>query len=323
MNIRKATTEDVPQIVELLKKSLGESKIQKSERLWDWKHNKNVFGKSEVILAFEGNELIGVRPFMKWNWYNGSIVVKSLRAVDTAIHPNYQGKGIFKKLTSQLVEETRSDFQFIFNTPNKKSRPGYLKLGWKSKGRMSVYASIRIQSKFKTRSGKTGMLFDNFEVGEVLGKVKNDLFNNASSGIGIHPLRSTEFLKWRYVDCPVHKHYGIYYSNEFKFLLLIFRPVYRHGFVELRILEIFTHPQLEDETLAQKFDTILNAFKPNMITFPYIPALFGRKGFLKYLGFLVRVRIGPVITINYLDLSPQEVIPGKTWFPNFGDLELF
>jgi N-acetylglutamate synthase-like GNAT family acetyltransferase len=51
MEIRPAHENDIPAIVELLKLSLGESLMPKSEAFWRWKHIDNPFGKSPVILG--------------------------------------------------------------------------------------------------------------------------------------------------------------------------------------------------------------------------------------------------------------------------------
>jgi hypothetical protein len=42
-------------------------------------------------------------------------------------------------LTRAAIEEVRDQAQLIFNTPNEKSRPGYLKMGWKEVGRISPW----------------------------------------------------------------------------------------------------------------------------------------------------------------------------------------
>src|SRR5688572_3667570 len=145
MLIREATEADIPAIVELLKISLGESLMPKSEAFWKWKHIDNPFGKSPVLVAEENGQLIGVRAFMQWEWQYQNKIYKAVRAVDTATHPQHQGKGIFKKLTLELVEQCKAKgVDFIFNTPNKSSKPGYLSMGWMSNGKLKIYMHPRI-----------------------------------------------------------------------------------------------------------------------------------------------------------------------------------
>jgi hypothetical protein len=73
---------------------------------------------------------------MRWEWERAGEVVRAVRAVDTATHPEFQGRGIFSRLTLAALPELASDgVQFVFNTPNDQSRPGYLKMGWQEIGR--------------------------------------------------------------------------------------------------------------------------------------------------------------------------------------------
>src|SRR5688500_12323348 len=117
MEIREATEADIPAIVALLKISLGENLMPKSDRYWRWKHLENPFGPSPVLLCWEGGNLIGVRAFMRWRWMWEQKNYHAVRAVDTATHPGHQGKGIFKRLTLSLVERCRHEDHFVFNTP--------------------------------------------------------------------------------------------------------------------------------------------------------------------------------------------------------------
>src|SRR5690606_12356381 len=144
---RPATANDVPAIIELLKLSLGESLIPKSERLWNWKHVANPFGKSPVLLVEEDGHILGVRAFLRWEFLKDGETIKACRAVDTAIHPEYQGKGIFSKLTLALAEEMiKEGVDLIFNTPNTKSTPGYLKMGWESWGKLPLKLNFHLSA---------------------------------------------------------------------------------------------------------------------------------------------------------------------------------
>jgi hypothetical protein len=95
-----------------------------------WKHVQNPAGKSFVLIAEEDSRLVGLRIFMLWDFHINGRAYKALRPVDTAVHKDYQGKGLFKKLTLQGLDMMKGNFDFIFNTPNNNSLPGYLKMGW-------------------------------------------------------------------------------------------------------------------------------------------------------------------------------------------------
>jgi hypothetical protein len=71
--------------------------------------------------------------------------------VDTSTHPDFQGQGIFSRLTREGLDGLRSDTDIVFNTPNEKSLPGYLKMGWTLVGRLPVWVRVRRPLRFATR----------------------------------------------------------------------------------------------------------------------------------------------------------------------------
>src|SRR5690606_30107897 len=109
MLIRHATPEDIPQIIFILKQSLGESKLPKTEEVWRYKHIENPFGKSIVLLAIIKEQIVGVRAFMRWKWQIGQKSFNALRAVDTATSPAFRGRGIFRKLTLEAIEIAKAE----------------------------------------------------------------------------------------------------------------------------------------------------------------------------------------------------------------------
>src|SRR6185295_3366058 len=103
------------------------------------------FGPSPSWVALDGERIIGFRTFMRWEFEHEGRVRRAVRAVDTATHPDYQGRGIFSTLTRAGLDEMRADgVDYVFNTPNDNSRPGYLKMGWQTVGRLPV--SVRMRS---------------------------------------------------------------------------------------------------------------------------------------------------------------------------------
>ena len=126
MRIREAEERDIPEILRVLKASLGETSSKKTEEIWRYKHLDNPFGKSLVLLAEEDSVIIGVRAFMRWQWKKNDKTYSCFRVVDTATHPEHQGKGIFKKLTLEAIKTSRNlKTGYKFNTY---SRTNYMTL---------------------------------------------------------------------------------------------------------------------------------------------------------------------------------------------------
>ena len=92
---------------------------------FNWKYMDNIYGDSYLVLAYDGNKLVGIRSFWR-NDINGHL---SYQPCDTAVLKEYRGRGIFSKMSLIALEKTKE--AFIYNFPNENSLPGYLKLGWK------------------------------------------------------------------------------------------------------------------------------------------------------------------------------------------------
>jgi len=106
----------------------------------EWKHLENPFGVSPMWIALADDRVVGFRTFLRWQFVTPTgEIVHAVRAVDTATDPDHQGQGIFTRLTLDgLAELPDEGVALVFNTPNEKSLPGYLKMGWRELGRLPV-----------------------------------------------------------------------------------------------------------------------------------------------------------------------------------------
>ncbi len=147
LDIKPATAEDVPGILEVLRAALGETPLLKrTHEQWHWKHSENPFGPSIVLLAWIDRRIAGVRALMRWDLISAKGErVRCARPVDTATHPDFERRGIFRSLTTEAIAHARNEgIDLIFNTPNPKSGAGYLSMGWGEVGSIGVMARPRI-----------------------------------------------------------------------------------------------------------------------------------------------------------------------------------
>jgi hypothetical protein len=139
LTTRAATEGDLPAILTLLEESMRRAHDARFDTLFRWKHLENAFGASPMWVACDGDRIVGLRVFMRWEFRRGDAIVRCVRAVDTATHPDYQGRGIFSRLTLDALGPLADDgVDFVFNTPNSQSLPGYLKMGWQTLGRAAA-----------------------------------------------------------------------------------------------------------------------------------------------------------------------------------------
>ncbi len=147
LELRTATTDDDGAIVALASSALGWHADEPNLELFRWKHRDNAFGASSMWVAVDHqgdtSKLVGFRAMMRWRFRSSAdgSTVRAVRAVDTATAPTHRGQGIFRRLTTAAVDHLTADgVDFVFNTPNAQSRPGYLKMGWHDVGRPAIHA---------------------------------------------------------------------------------------------------------------------------------------------------------------------------------------
>ena len=309
MLIRESTEEDIPAIVVLLKKALGETSSPKSINYWVWKHLKNPFGESMVLVADNNGQLIGVRAMMRWSWQRGNDIFNTLRAVDTVTHPDHQGRGIFSFLTQKIVDRAFDQgVNFIFNTPNRKSLPGYLKLGWTSVGKLKVGLSF-LPSFFRSSSRCQHALVD-FTCLDQLCNRWNALQETAHH---LFTPKSPEYLKWRYLKNPVIKYFV--HTDPTLFLAMYIRK--RKNITELRVAELICLGQNKEDqkkvkSLVRQWADEKNA---NVITFaPQINSWIP--------GIKMNLPIGPILTTKKINVDLPSFKHIKLGY-QLGDMELF
>ncbi|WP_207512463.1 GNAT family N-acetyltransferase [Longitalea luteola] len=333
MQIRPATPQDKPAMIALLKKSLGEGLIPKSEALWTWKHEQNPFGASFVLLAEENNTIIGLRAFMQWQWKWKGNLYKAIRAVDTATHPDHQGKGIFKKLTLQQLELCKQQgIHFVFNTPNDQSRPGYLKMGWVQQGRMplkfKVTNPIALAWAVAFKKGKAGSTAEDptpvQQWDPAVFKLM-DRYTNTDND-QLQTVLSTEYIRWRYADNPLFRYN---YFTDFENFLLIGR-IKSHSFTrELRLVDcmLFNNASSDRHINSRISRTILPYCKKNkiqVISFSGQQYQLNRSA-LSWMGIIPVQNRGPIVTVRDLNMSEQfsSLLNINNWGYSLGDMELF
>jgi len=320
MDIYPGTENDISEIILLMKSSLGEELIPKSETFFRWKHLENPFGNSKVLLARDGSRLVGLRTFMHWKWVNSKKEIYAVRAVDTATHNDYQGKGIFRKLTMQAVEESKNEgVQMIFNTPNPISKKGYLKMGWQEAGKMPLFFSPgSFLPRFFSDSLSTDILSE-FDIFSKL-SVFNINWSLSSASSNYHTPLDFKFIKWRYAACPVAK-YGMISQGDLFGIIFRLKPL--NKFIELRICEAWASSQPDSiKMLSEALKSLIKKIRPLVVSCTSSPLVNCQSRSLP--GMLGPLFIGPVVTTRSLCMDDLgDFSHFKNWQPSIGSMELF
>lgn len=212
-------TKHKKEIISVLNECLEEGIDQ---RIFDWKHEDNVFGKSLGFIARDEEGIVGCNFFMIYTLMISGKPVKALRSCESAVLPRGRRKGIFSKLISMAHEKVdNNEYSLIFGTPNENSVNGFLKKGWKEIEPIDynikpVFFSRKIDLKFG---------FDNF--------IENPQIEDEKVSV----LKNKDYLKWRF-SINTKRDYTIAFpknSTENTYCIYKIRTI--RGFRSLVVLE--------------------------------------------------------------------------------------
>lgn len=100
-----------------------------------WKYSNNIYGYSYLAIVYNNEEkVIAIRGFWRNDIYDN---VKSFQPVDTGVLRKYRRMNIFTQMNKIVLENIKNEL--VYNFPNSKSLPGYLKLDWKLKYRYNLH----------------------------------------------------------------------------------------------------------------------------------------------------------------------------------------
>lgn len=217
--IRRAEDSDKEQIIELIERVFSGQEYFASNRSlewWNWKYEKNVFGKPIHMVATADERIVGFRSFWPWEFVCRGQTLKAYQPVDTVVHPDYQGKGLFIRLTVKAVEQAmKIKTDLLFNFPNHNSLPGYLKLGWNYVAKLPwLVKPIKPFHLLKTLKNKEKAIPVELDEKYRITPEICDEFPERESFDGVlRTKQSKEFLWWRYGE-NLFFNYGAFQVKE-------------------------------------------------------------------------------------------------------------
>jgi hypothetical protein len=263
---------------------------------------------------------------MRWEWKHNEQIYKAVRAVDTASHPEHQGKGIFKKLTLSLVDQCKTNGDhFVFNTPNKQSKPGYLKMGWEVAGKLPIAAAIRRPLSVLSNLVMPRPEPNNnaSEIEQFLNRpdIESLLESDSKRVKSISTNVSGAYLTWRYLRVPVARYIAVgeESGNELTGLIIGRIKPGRFGH-ELRLTDSFFKNDAARKDLMRRLASKASQLKVDYITSSGI----AQRGKNYLHGIRITGALGPIVTIRSLSLDDLHKLKEfREWSPSIGDLELF
>ena len=269
IDVRPATEADLPAVLELAHAALGWQPDDPNDAFFRWKHLENPAGRSPMWLATCDGQVVGFRVFLRWRFRrDDGTITEAVRAVDTATSPDFQRRGIFRRLTLNGIDELATrGIDFVFNTPNPQSQAGYLRMGWQTVGRVPIFVRPRNLTsitrmarasapavKWSLRStvgddarevladSGVGVLLDEMHAsGMAAGKAASQSNGRSTGGSGLTTDRTVEHLRWRYGFDPL-AYRAITIDGDPGRGLAVFRTRARGGAVEAVLCELLVRP---------------------------------------------------------------------------------
>jgi GNAT superfamily N-acetyltransferase len=323
IEVRAAGPSDRAAVLDLMAASLGWSSDDHHEAFFDWKHAQNPFGPSPGWVAVDGGEVVGFRTFLRWEHRTPEgWVLPAVRAVDTATRPSHQGRGIFRRLTLQALDDLRAHgVAFVFNTPNDRSRPGYLKMGWTAVGRLD--AGVRVTSLASVaRLARARVPADLWSVPSQGGRPAPevladpglaDLLASVPPARGLATHRTPGYLRWRYGFAPL-AYRAVTLGPDVRSGLAVFRVRRRGAALECALCDVVA-PDRDRGAARALVRRVARECAAD-----YVIRLGGptvdRSGFVGIPGQ------GPMLTWRALADDPPGGRPDD-WALSLGDVELF
>lgn len=318
IEFRRAAPADEPQVRELLRTVMGWESDGHDEDFFTWKHRANPFGESPAWVAVEGDDVVGYRTFLRWEFSTaGDRTVRAVRAVDTVTSPTHRGQGIFRRLTLTAVADlTLSGEGIVFNTPNDQSRPGYLSMGWSLVGRVPVGVvprSIGSATTMATARTPAALWSEPTAVGLEARDAMQDpaivdgLLRHAPRR-GFRTHRTAAYLAWRTAFEPLHYRLLLADEQEAAAGGIIFRLRRRGAALEAAVIEHLVPNARTGAALVRR-----------MLQESGADYAIGTRS-TRPIGLLPLPGQGPLLTARPLATSP----PGRQeWALSLGDVELF
>lgn len=101
-----------------------------SKARFEWLHYRNPLAPSDILIALDGEKVVGFRAVIKKKIKVGDTDLIGGRDIDSTLYPEYRGQGIYSRMIEQSLKEFE-DVDVYFTFSNRYSAPVFMFHGWK------------------------------------------------------------------------------------------------------------------------------------------------------------------------------------------------
>ena len=207
----------------------------RTEEWFHWKFEGSPYGKTILACAFDGIRVAGCVAYG-----NGIVKYKGkdwkcALSYETFVHPDYQGKGLFKKLISLAEAEMKKEgVQFLYNFPNANSITGFKHMNWTCRNDIKMFKIKPLRL-----INLALHVMDLRKIFQPLPFTSTELKNINLADIPIEqtiediitPIWTVDYLKWRFFTNPSREYFVINNVDYFSIAMVGYRgklKVVRH-----------------------------------------------------------------------------------------------
>lgn len=207
-----------------------------------WRYRSNVGGQALIGQATMDDKTIGMTPFMRVSLKGQGEALHAYHAIDTIVHPDARGKGVFVNLGQVTCEAARlQGAKIVYGFPNAAAAKGWFKHnGWVNHGRAPFMIAPLRTGIFEQRLLQR-RLFDfplprrrsrlaAVEAVEHFDDSYDELWRSFSHSIGCAVDRNSAYLNWRFNAYPGSPYSTIAVKENGKAIAFVTtRTAMKHG----------------------------------------------------------------------------------------------
>ena len=187
----------------------------KTEALLRWRFEGNPHGPAKFVVAEQGGRIAGMIALVPSRLGNGPTALRGYQAIDTAVHPDWRGRGIFVELGTAAQSQEALNADVLWGFPNANAAPGWFgRLGWTSFGAAplmmrplrSSYLIGKIDPALRGMDirliGKREVDSRVYSADAEIGARLDRLWAKIRAGFGVAVNRDGHWMRWRLLDKP-------------------------------------------------------------------------------------------------------------------------
>lgn len=318
MNVRDYISGDEFKIIELFKIVF---KKNFDEKYWKWRFLENIENMLMIKLVFDKDLLVGHYAVSPFYMAAGGKKILAALSITTMTHPQYKGKGIFKKIARDLYSSQyeNNKLVIVYGFPNSNSHYGFIKnLGWENISQIPVFKLIVDHFLMKNYYSSI-VIVDNFTC-------KHELaYSKITEKYDLKILKTKKYLEWRYIYNPINRYTIFSLAEDEKTDWYVVTKIYQidkcQDVYDVDILELIIP---DDEKIINDFIfSIINFYKKYKLCSIncWVPLDDNKHILMEKVGFFPS---GPVTYFSFKRIdSGFSISNANLWYYSMGDSDVY